>query len=95
MQEKAKLIPAFLAVRGLVKQHIDSFNYFINVDIKKIMLANHKVTCAADPNFFLKYVCACERVVGLGRISPHIASPSLEWMAMRMRSRSKLSQAYS
>jgi hypothetical protein len=25
--------------RGLVKQHIDSFNYFVNVEIKKIMSA--------------------------------------------------------
>lgn len=43
-------------VRGLVKQHIDSFNYFINHEIKKIVHAkgNEKVTCDADPNFFFK-----------------------------------------
>jgi len=27
-------------VMGLVKQHIDSFNHFINIDIKKIVAAN-------------------------------------------------------
>lgn len=53
-QEKWKLVPAFLKVKGLVKQHIDSFNYFINVEIKKIVQANDKVTCDADPLFYLK-----------------------------------------
>ena len=34
VEDKWKLVPAFLRLRGLVKQHIDSFNYFINVDMK-------------------------------------------------------------
>ncbi|KAF3854660.1 hypothetical protein F7725_022715 [Dissostichus mawsoni] len=49
IEEKWKLLPAFLKVKGLVKQHIDSFNYFINVEIKKIMKANEKITSDADP----------------------------------------------
>lgn len=53
-QDKWKLVPAFLQVKGLVKQHIDSFNYFVNVDIKKIVQANDKVTSDADPMFYLK-----------------------------------------
>ena len=36
LQEKWKLLPAFLKVKGLVKQHIDSFNYFINVEVSCI-----------------------------------------------------------
>ena len=56
VQDKWKLLPAFLKVKGLVKQHIDSFNYFINVEIKKIMKANEIVTSIADPNFYLKYL---------------------------------------
>ncbi|KAL1490560.1 hypothetical protein ABEB36_013233 [Hypothenemus hampei] len=55
IEEKWKLVPAFLKVKGLVKQHIDSFNYFINVEIKKIVEANCKVTCDADPLFYIKY----------------------------------------
>ncbi|XP_060516602.1 DNA-directed RNA polymerase III subunit RPC2 [Cylas formicarius] len=55
IEEKWKLVPAFLKVRGLVKQHIDSFNYFINVEIKKIVEANNTVTCDADPLFYIKY----------------------------------------
>jgi DNA-directed RNA polymerase III subunit RPC2 len=43
------LVPAFLRVRGLVRQHIDSFNYFINVEIKKILAANDRLLCDADP----------------------------------------------
>jgi len=57
IDEKWKLIPAFLKVRGLVKQHIDSFNYFINVEIKNIVKArtNYIIKSDSDPNFFLKY----------------------------------------
>ncbi|XP_063405448.1 DNA-directed RNA polymerase III subunit RPC2-like isoform X1 [Mytilus trossulus] len=55
VEEKWKLLPAFLKVKGLVKQHIDSFNFFINVEIKKIMKANDKITSDADPNFYMKY----------------------------------------
>lgn len=42
-------------MKGLVKQHIDSFNYFVDVDIKNIVKANHKVTSDVDPRFWLKY----------------------------------------
>jgi DNA-directed RNA polymerase III subunit RPC2 len=62
LSEKWKLIPAFLKVRGLVRQHVDSFNYFIDHDIKKILLANQKIQCEADANFYLKYlVCTSWR----------------------------------
>ncbi len=33
VKDKDALIPAFLSMKSLVKQHIDSFNHFINVDI--------------------------------------------------------------
>ena len=56
IQDKWKLLPAFLKVKGLVKQHIDSFNYFINAEIKNIMKANDKITSDADPNFYMKYL---------------------------------------
>lgn len=49
-------MPAFLQVKGLVKQHIDSFNYFINVDIKNIVSANERVLSDVDPMFYLKYL---------------------------------------
>lgn len=56
--DKSALLPAFLSVRGLVRQHIDSFNYLLAEDMLKIIRAqaNQRVTCDADPSFFLKYV---------------------------------------
>ena len=54
-QDKWELLPAFLKVKGLVKQHIDSFNYFVDVDLKKILKANEYVLSDVDPNFFLRY----------------------------------------
>ncbi|XP_050737527.1 DNA-directed RNA polymerase III subunit RPC2-like [Eriocheir sinensis] len=56
IEDKWKLVPAFLRVKGLVKQHIDSFNYFINVDIKNIVKINSKVTSDVDPLFYVKYM---------------------------------------
>ena len=43
IKDKWKLLPSFLKVKGLVKQHIDSFNYFIEEEIKHIVKANEKV----------------------------------------------------
>ncbi|CAM9727333.1 unnamed protein product, partial [Phaeothamnion confervicola] len=44
-------------MRGLMRQHIDSFDYFVNVEIKKIVLtqSNREVLSEADPKFFLRY----------------------------------------
>lgn len=44
LEDKWKLVPAFLRLRGLVKQHIDSFNHFLNVGIKEIIRANSMMT---------------------------------------------------
>ncbi|CAL7942913.1 unnamed protein product [Xylocopa violacea] len=66
IQDKWKLVPAFLKGKGLVKQHIDSFNYFINVEIKKIVKANEKVLSDADPLFYVKY------------LNVHVGSPDVE-----------------
>ncbi|XP_064484675.1 DNA-directed RNA polymerase III subunit RPC2-like [Ornithodoros turicata] len=56
LSEKWKLLPAFLTAQGLVRHHIDSFNHFINVEIKDIVKANEKITSDADPQFYLKYL---------------------------------------
>jgi len=54
-QDKWLLLPFFLQVKGLVKQHIDSFNYFVDTDIKNIVRANNRITSDVDPRFWLKY----------------------------------------
>ena len=55
-QDKWKLLPSFLKVRGLVKQHIDSFNFFIEHEMKEIMKANKRVTSDVDNKFYLELV---------------------------------------
>lgn len=57
LKDKYELLPAFLRVRGLVRQHIDSYNYFINQEMRKIIHAkgNETVRCDTDPNFYLRY----------------------------------------
>ena len=49
------MLPAFLKVKGLVKQHIDSFNFFVEVELKKIVKANHQVLSDVAPDFYIKY----------------------------------------
>ncbi len=66
VKDKWKLLPAFLKVKGLVKQHIDSFNYFVEHEIKNIVKANDKVTSSADPMFYLKY------------LDVHVGTPEIE-----------------
>jgi DNA-directed RNA polymerase III subunit RPC2 len=55
-KDKWNLLPAFLKVKGLVKQHIDSFNFFIEHEIKEIVKANKRVGSDVDGNFFLEFV---------------------------------------
>jgi DNA-directed RNA polymerase III subunit RPC2 len=55
VQDKWNLLPAFLKVKGLVKQHIDSFNFFIDHEIKEIVRTNKTVRSEVDINFWLEY----------------------------------------
>ncbi|KAM5551410.1 hypothetical protein ABKV19_026309 [Rosa sericea] len=54
-KDKFALIPEFLKVRGLVKQHLDSFNYFVNTGIKKIVRANDRIVSGVDPSIWLRF----------------------------------------
>ncbi|OXV11421.1 hypothetical protein Egran_00819 [Elaphomyces granulatus] len=54
-RDKWNLLPAFLKVKGLVKQHIDSYNYFVEVQLKKIMEANSTIRSEADSKFYIKF----------------------------------------
>lgn len=53
-EDKWNLLPAFLKVKGLVKQHIDSFNHFVDHELKNIVKANEMVRSDVDDKFFLK-----------------------------------------
>ena len=50
-RDKWNLLPAFLKVKGLVKQHIESFNHFVEVGLKKIIDAEPIITSATDQTF--------------------------------------------
>lgn len=54
LKNKHTLVPAFLAVKGLVKLHIDSYNHFIGTEIKNIVRANKRVY-VPDANWWLEY----------------------------------------
>lgn len=54
-EDKWNLLPAFLKVKGLVKQHIDSFNYFVEAELKSIVRANQWVRSDVDESFWFKY----------------------------------------
>ncbi|KAI8802370.1 hypothetical protein BJ742DRAFT_762479 [Cladochytrium replicatum] len=54
-EDKWRLVPAFLQTKGLVKQHLDSFNYFIEKDMRNIMMSTQRVESDVDPHFFLKF----------------------------------------
>ncbi|KIX09149.1 uncharacterized protein Z518_00227 [Rhinocladiella mackenziei CBS 650.93] len=54
-RDKWNLLPAFLKVKGLVKQHIESFNHFVEVELKKIIDAEPVITSDIDPDFYIKY----------------------------------------
>ncbi len=45
-----------MKVKGLVKQHIDSFNFFVEHEIKDIVKANKRVGSDVDGSFFLEFV---------------------------------------
>lgn len=55
--DKWRLVDLFLEYKGLVTQHIDSYNYFVTVGLKEILFAssNNVVRSEADPKWFLKY----------------------------------------
>ncbi|KAI1368988.1 RNA polymerase Rpb2 [Xylaria arbuscula] len=56
VEDKNQLLPAFLKVKGLVKQHIDSYNYFVDHEIKEIVRANRIVKSDVDSSFWVEFL---------------------------------------
>jgi DNA-directed RNA polymerase III subunit RPC2 len=54
-RDKWNLLPAFLRVKGLIKQHTDSYDYFINVSLKEIVKANEIIVSDADPRKWIRF----------------------------------------
>uniref|UniRef100_A0A7S4I9T1 DNA-directed RNA polymerase subunit beta n=1 Tax=Odontella aurita TaxID=265563 RepID=A0A7S4I9T1_9STRA len=57
LKEKWRLLPHFLKLRGLMKQHIDSFDYFVNIEMKQIVQSPSacEIRSEHDPKFYLRY----------------------------------------
>ena len=54
LAEKWRLVPLYLQNKGLIKQHLDSFDYFVSTDLMKIVQTDAKVDSDVDPSFFLR-----------------------------------------
>eukprot|EP00727_Mastigamoeba_balamuthi_P004648 m51a1_g14181 putative dna-directed rna polymerase iii subunit rpc2 (1156) ;mRNA; f:56683-60870 len=81
VEDKWRLIPAFLKVRGLVRPHIDSFDFFINVELNKIMKAN-EIVQTSDGSWRLKYL---DIKVGKPKIEEEMTDTALTPQMCRLR----------
>lgn len=57
LKDKWRLLPHFLKLRSLMRQHIDSFDHFVNVELKQIVQSPSacEIRSEHDPNFYLRY----------------------------------------
>ncbi|CAI8607434.1 unnamed protein product [Vicia faba] len=58
VREEISLVSEFLKDRGISKPHLDSFNQFVNVDLKKIVEDNGSIRLSKDNRFFLRILNA-------------------------------------
>ena len=58
MLQQQKLIDPYVRFSSLQKQHINSFNYFLNHSIHQILTSTHNkyIKTDADPSFLLSYM---------------------------------------
>lgn len=77
LRHKESLVPAFLSVKGLVKLHIDSFNHFIETEIRNIVQANSRVSVPSFNwwleynNVYIKTPTVNDGSVVASRVTPH------------------------
>ena len=76
IQQKWRLLPYFLRLRSLLRQHIDSFDHFVEVDMQQIVQSPsaREIRSEHDPKFYLRYE-AC-----------WVGSPSIEEDSYAMNS---------
>lgn len=57
LKDKWRLLPHFLRLRSLLRQHIDSFDHFVNVEMKQIVQSPSacEIRSDHDPKFYLRY----------------------------------------
>ncbi|KAL7344526.1 DNA-directed RNA polymerase III subunit RPB2 [Encephalitozoon intestinalis] len=54
--QRLELIKLFFKEKGLVRQHIESYDYFVDHEIKALVRANQIVDSDIDHTFYLKYL---------------------------------------
>ncbi|KAH7650078.1 DNA-directed RNA polymerase beta subunit [Cryptosporidium bovis] len=84
IKDKWRLLPHFLKTEGLVKHHIDSYNYFVSTEIQSIVRANANriIRSDVDPSFFIEFLDAR---VGFPRLEENMITVDLTPMMCRMR----------
>jgi DNA-directed RNA polymerase III subunit RPC2 len=57
LKEKWRLLPYFLQLRSILRQHIDSFDHFVEVEMKEIVASPSacEIRSDHDPKFYLRY----------------------------------------
>ena len=57
LKDKWRMLPHFLKIRSLMRQHIDSFDHLVNVEMKQIVQSPSacEIRSEHDPNFYLRY----------------------------------------
>jgi RNA polymerase beta subunit len=57
LREKWRLLPHFLRLRSLLRQHIDSFDHFVGTEMREIVQSPsaREIRSDHDPNFYLRY----------------------------------------
>lgn len=57
LRDKWRLLPYFLRLRSLLRQHIDSFDHFVHTELQQIVSSpsNCEVRSEHDPKFYLRY----------------------------------------
>ena len=57
LRAKWRLLPYFLRLRSLLRQHIDSYNHFVTTELQQIVSSpsNCEIRSEYDPKFYLRY----------------------------------------
>ncbi|CDJ61204.1 DNA-directed RNA polymerase III subunit, putative [Eimeria maxima] len=84
LQDKWRLLPAFFESRGLVSQHLASYNYLITHELRAIVraAANRLIKSDVDPSFFLEFL---DIQVGEARLEESMQQFKLTPMVCRLR----------
>ncbi|KAL0226689.1 hypothetical protein P9112_014013 [Eukaryota sp. TZLM1-RC] len=80
--DKYNILPSFLQTKGVARHHIDSFDFFVNHDIHKIVSANSRVTCDSDPYWFLDLL---QIRIGTPSVEENMLSQSITPQKCRLR----------